>query len=435
MLIARLQGRLFTDKGTRTRFANWIRKALDLRARGLRLHKRYEIRITALTESNQCVQFYCAYMVKDMGQPHHHNFFCGFTVEELLEWLVAYRQIRRSLTKDKILSDVDNLLQLVHDFYNARLYPLQVTFLTAATLYFQSGDSIINPSMLTKYPLDRERYESYWNAFCLQKPEDIKREDIQACLFGGRPVGDPDPNANREEVWDGYESDKNSDFELGRSKSMTLKKVEELSKLEYALRIQGGEHLDASRSHAVPRYDLSRHANGETYYTYAGIRIAGSEVDITEAFRHLRTNATDAGPPPPRSLRVDPPSQPTSPPRESGANNDDVQTLSYDHAPQDQNDAHGDTQDDDRSLSCVVNISVNSGFDRSQGVPDNAPVSAYREAMAAVGCSSRTRRAQTRNDPLRPIPPHLSQSVNEGSQSEDGDEDDDAANNDSDASV
>ena len=59
-------------------------------------------------------------MVKDMGQPHHHNFFCGFTVEELLEWLVAYRQIRRSLTKDKILSDVDNLLQLVHDFYNAR---------------------------------------------------------------------------------------------------------------------------------------------------------------------------------------------------------------------------------------------------------------------------------------------------------------------------
>ena len=302
MLIARLQGRLFTDKGTRTRFANWIRKALDLRARGLRLHKRYEIRITALTESNQCVQFYCAYMVKDMGQPHHHNFFCGFTVEELLEWLVAYRQIRRSLTKDKILSDVDNLLQLVHDFYNARLYPLQVTFLTAATLYFQSGDSIINPSMLTKYPLDRERYESYWNAFCLQKPEDIKREDIQACLFGGRPVGDPDPNANREEVWDGYESDKNSDFELGRSKSMTLKKVEELSKLEYALRIQGGEHLDASRSHAVPRYDLSRHANGETYYTYAGIRIAGSEVDITEAFSHLRTNATDAGPPPPRPL-------------------------------------------------------------------------------------------------------------------------------------
>ena len=216
-------------------------------------------------------------------------------------------------TKDKILSDVDNLLQLVHDFYNARLYPLQVSFLTATTLYFQSGDSIINPSMLTKYPLDRERYESYWNAFCLQKPEDIKREDIQACLFGARPVGDPNPNAHSDEVWDGYESDKNSDFELGRSKSMKLKKVEELSKLEYALRIQGGEHLDASRSHAVPRYDLSRHANGETYYTYAGIRIAGSEVDITEAFSHLRTNATDAAPPPPRPSRVDPPSEPTTP--------------------------------------------------------------------------------------------------------------------------
>ena len=53
MLIARLQGRLFTDKGTRARFENWIRKALDLRAHGLQLHKRYEIRITALTESNQ----------------------------------------------------------------------------------------------------------------------------------------------------------------------------------------------------------------------------------------------------------------------------------------------------------------------------------------------------------------------------------------------
>ena len=103
-------------------------------------------------------------MVKDMGQAHHHNFFCGlsFTVEERLEWLVAYRQIRRSLTKDKFLSDVDNLLQLVlHDFYTARLYPLQTSFLTAATLYFQSGDSIINPSMLTKYPLGRERFESY----------------------------------------------------------------------------------------------------------------------------------------------------------------------------------------------------------------------------------------------------------------------------------
>ena len=83
----------------------------------------------------------------------------------------------------------------------------------------------------------------------------------------------------------------------------------------------------------------------------------------------------------------------------------------------------------------MVNISVNSGFDRSQGVPDNAPVSAYREAMAAVGSSSRTRRAQTRSAPLRPIPPHLSQSVNEGSQSEDGDEDEDASDNESDDSV
>ena len=127
---------------------------------------------------------------------------------------------------------------------------------------------------------------------------------------------------------------------------------------------------------------------------------------------------------------------PTTPPRQSGANTDDVQTLSYDHAPQAQNDAHGDTQDDAMSLSCVVNISVNSGFDRSQGVADDAPVSAYRKAMAmaAVGCSSRTRRALTRTDPLRPIPPHLSQSVIEGSQSGSGDEDDDASNNESDDS-
>ena len=256
------------------------------------------------------------------------------------------------------------------------------------------------------------------------------REDIQACLFGGRPVGDPDPKANRDEVWDGYESDKNSDFELGRSKFMKLKKVEELSKLEYALRIQGGEHLDASRSHAVPRYDLSRHANGETYYTYAGIRIAGSEVDITEAFRHLRTNATDAGPPPPRPLRVDPPSQPTSPPRESGANNDDVQTLSYEHAPQDQNDAHGDTQDDDRSLSCVVNISVNSGFDRSQEIPDNAPVSAYRETMAAVGSSARSRRAQGRSGQTSPLQTRDSQSDNESGPSDDEHEHGDASRED-----
>ena len=86
-----------------------------------------------------------------------------------------------------------------------------------ATLYFQSRDSIINPSMLTKYPLDRERYESYWNAFCLQKPEDIKREDIQASLFGDRPVGDPDPSSNSEEVWDGYESDK---MQIGSSEGL-----------------------------------------------------------------------------------------------------------------------------------------------------------------------------------------------------------------------
>ena len=332
------------------------------------------------------------------------------------------------------MSDVDNLLQLVHDFYNARLYPLQVSFLTATTLYFQCGDSIINPSMLIKYPLDRGRYESYWNAFCLQKPEDIKREDIQACLFGGRPVGDPDPKANTEEVWDGYESDKNSDFELGRSKSMKLKKVEELSKLEYALRIQGGEHLDASRSHAVPRYDLSRHANGETYYTYAGIRIAGSEVDITEAFSHLRTNATDAAPPPPRPSRVDPPSVPTTPPRDSRTNNDDIQTLSYEHGSQAQNVAAGDTPDD-RSLSCVVNISINSGFDRSQNIPDNAPVSAYRDAMAAVASSSRSRRAQRRSGHTRPIPLNMCHSDTESGQSEDGNEDGDASDNEDDDSV
>ena len=215
---------------------------------------------------------------------------------------------------------------------------------------------------------------------------------------------------------------------------MSLKKVEELSKLEYALRIQGGEHLDASRSHAVPRYDLSRHANGETYYTYAGIRIAGSEVDITEAFSHLRTNATDAAPPPPRPSRVDPPSVPTTPPRDSRTNNDDIQTLSYEHGSQAQNVAAGDTPDD-RSLSCVVNISINSGFDRSPNRADNAPVEEYTEAMAAVGSSSRARRAQVSSAPFRPIPAHLSPSVNEDSPSENGDEDEDAADNESDDSV
>ena len=37
----------------------------------------------------------------------------------------------------------------------------------------------------------------------------------------------------------------------------------------------------------MPRYNRRRHANGETYYTYAGIRVAGSDIDITEAFGNL----------------------------------------------------------------------------------------------------------------------------------------------------
>ena len=41
------------------------------------------------------------------------------------------------ITKDKILSDVDNLLQLVHDFYNARLYPLLTVRVTSSLVLGQ----------------------------------------------------------------------------------------------------------------------------------------------------------------------------------------------------------------------------------------------------------------------------------------------------------
>ena len=58
----------------------------------------------------------------------------------------------------------------------------------------------------------------------------------------------------------------------------------------------------------------------------------------------------------------------------------------------------------------MVEISVNSGFDRSQEVPDNAPVSAYMEAMAAVGSSDRSRRAQNRSGPTSQLQTRQGQS-------------------------
>ena len=135
-----------------------------------------------------------------------------------------------------------------------------------------------------------------------------------------------------------------------------------------------------------------------------------------------------------RSSRGDPPSVPTTPPRDSRTNNHDIQTLSYEHGSQAQNVAAGDTPDD-RSLSCVVNIAINSGFDRSQNIRDNAPVAAYTDAMAAVASSSRSRRAQLRSAPFRQIPPHLSPSDNESGPSEDGHEDGDASGNEGGESV
>ena len=82
----------------------------------------------------------------------------------------------------------------------------------------------------------------------------------------------------------------------------------------------------------------------------------------------------------------------------------------------------------------MVNISVNSGFDRSQDIPDNVPVSAYRETMAAVGSSARSRRAQVRSGPTRPIPVHLCQSDDESGPSEDGHEHGDASSKEDDDS-
>ena len=104
--------------------------------------------------------------------------------------------------------------------------------------------------------------------------------------------------------------------------------------------------------------------------------------------------------------------------------------MSYDHASQARDDAQSATQDD-RSLSCVVGISINSGFDRSQEIPDNALVAAYREAMAAVGSSDRSRRAQieevlTATPQLQTTP---SQSDDESVPSQEEDDDGDMDSN------
>ena len=88
---------------------------------------------------------------------------------------------------------------------------------------------------------------------------------------------------------------------------------------------------------------------------------------------------------------------------------------------------------DDTSLSCVVDISINSGFDRSQEIPDNALVSAYREAMAAaavaIGPSDRSRRTQNRGGPTPPIQTWPSQSDDESGPSEQEDDQGDANSN------
>ena len=83
----------------------------------------------------------------------------------------------------------------------------------------------------------------------------------------------------------------------------------------------------------------------------------------------------------------------------------------------------------------MVNISMNSGFDRSPNRADNAPVEEYTEAMAAVASSSRNRRAQLRSATFRPIPAHLIPSDNEDGPSEDGHEDEDASDNESNESA
>ena len=148
----------------------------------------------------------------------------------------------------------------------------------------------------------------------------------------------------------------------------------------------------------------------------------------------LRTNATDAAPPRPRPSRVVPPPQPTTQPQNTTPDNDDVQTMSYDHASQARDDAQSAATQYDRSLSCVVDTSINSGFDRSQEIPDNAPVAAYREAMAAVGSSNRSRRAQNRRGATSQLQTTPSQSDDESVQSQEEDDDGDMDSNDDETS-
>lgn len=401
------EGRLLTDQSTRRKFSNWIRKFLGgeggLTGRGKRLAKRYEVKIVALTEAAQSFDMYCAYMAKDLGQPHHNNQFSGFTIDELIEWVIAFREIRNDLTSGKILMDQDNMMRLVLDYYNAHSYPVKMSFLQATTFYLQDGHAVINPNMLSKYPMDRERYEAYWNLFRLDDSKNIRhqREDVQTVLFGTRAKGDREAR-DADEPWQGYESDEDESTEHGFPKDMSLEGMKEMAKEQYARRA-ATEVLDETRGQAFPDYKEKRHASGETFYEYCGVQIVGAVDAVTRVFHRMGVRGHEA----------------TEVQQRSGQESNETEVGSPIHSRSGSPLYHSplspvrpiarrnsvDVEDD---LVCVQvsDMEDSHGLDEEQEELPNT--SAYHEAMAGLRTSGVTRAVQAtpKNNRGTPKQPH-----------------------------
>ena len=263
---ALFEGHIKTDTSGTRLFAAWLRKKLDLKARSTRRACTYVIKMVALVDESQSFEHYTCYMLKDMGQSHMRGCFAGFSPEEITPWLIAFREMRNDLTADKIIIAQDNMFKLGLAYYNSHFFPLPMSFLTLLTLMLQSGTHILDPQIVTRQPINRDRMEAYWGLIRLGAATKIERDDVLQCVCGNR-------KRQTDPLWD--TDDEGIGEEYGLSTWMGPDGYREMALDQLRLDVREGISRARSAGMLMPQFGSRFAANNRQYYEYTGADIRG----------------------------------------------------------------------------------------------------------------------------------------------------------------
>ena len=265
---ALFEGHIKTDTSGVRLFAAWLRRKLDIKGRQTRRTCSYMIKMVALLEEAQSFEHYLCYMLKDMGQSHHQHMFAGFSPEEITPWLIAFREMRNDLVSDKIIIAQDNMFKMGLAYYNSHFFPLPMSFLTLLTLMLQGGTRILDPCIVTRYPVNRDRMEAYWSLTRLGSATKIERDDVLQCMCGAR-------KRQTDPLWD--TDDEGIGEEYGISTWLGPDGYREMALDQLRVDVREGISKARSSGMLMPQFGSRHAANNRQYFAYTGAEIRGGD--------------------------------------------------------------------------------------------------------------------------------------------------------------